>query len=85
MKKITDWALILSLSFIFFAIAAFLDQNFIDATLWALLGASGIFFLMSPQRSKDYRWNNFKILSYLFFLAGFLVCVFKYFFLLENS
>jgi hypothetical protein len=81
MRRTSEWVLTLCLTFFVTALIAFTHGYFVDATILALYGTSGIFFIMSPQRTKDYRWNSFKLISYLMFICGIAVSVFKYIFL----
>jgi hypothetical protein len=81
MKRTSEWAGALSLCFMVTALVAFYNKYFVDATMLGLYSASGIFFLMSPQRTKDYRWNSFKLISYLMFICGIAVSLFKYIFM----
>lgn len=81
MKRTSEWVLSLSLTFFATALLAFTRSYFVDATILSLYATSGIFFIISPQRTKNYRWNSFKLLSYLMFICGIAVSLFKYFFL----
>jgi hypothetical protein len=78
MKRTSEWVLALSLSFLVVALIAFLNSFFVDATILALYGGSGLFFILSPHRIKNARWNTFKIVSYLMFICGTAVSLFKY-------
>ena len=84
MKRTSEWVLALSLSFLVVALIAFLNSFVVDATILALYGSSGIFFVMSPRRTKNPRWSNLKIISYLMFICALAVSLFKYIFLEIN-
>jgi hypothetical protein len=81
MKRTTQWAGTLCLSFLITSLIAFYRGYHVDATMLSLYAASGIFFIVSPRRTKDYRWNPFKIISYLMFICALVVAIFKYIFL----
>ena len=84
MRRTSEWALALSLSFLVTALIAFLNSFAVDATILALYGSSGIFFVMSPRRTKNPRWSYLKIISYLMFICALAVSLFKYIFLEIN-
>jgi hypothetical protein len=81
MKRTSGWAAALSFSFLVTALIAFYYGYFVDATFLGLYSASGIFFILSPHRSKNDRWTSFKIISYLMFICALAVSMFKYIFL----
>jgi hypothetical protein len=81
MKRTSEWVSALSLCFLITAIIAFYNAYFVDATILGLYSSSGIFFILSPARTKDSRWNNFKLISYLMFICGLAVSMFKYIFM----
>jgi hypothetical protein len=81
MKRTSGWAKALSLSFFITALIAFFYGYPVDATILGFYSASGIFFLLSPHRAKQDRWTSFKLISYLMFLCGLAVSMFKYIFL----
>jgi hypothetical protein len=86
MKRTSQWAGTLCFSFLFTSLIAFYRGYYVDATMLSLYAGSGIFFILSPRRAKnyqkkDYRWNTFKIISYLMFICALAVALFKYMFL----
>jgi hypothetical protein len=81
MKRTSEWAVALSFSFLVTALIAFYHGYFVDATFLGLYSASGLFFVLSPHRTKNARWNSFKVISYLMFICGLAVSMFKYIFL----
>lgn len=81
MKRTSGWAATLAISFLLTALIAFFYGYTVDATILALYSASGIFFVLSPRRASNDRWTSFMILSYLLFLCGLAVSMFKYIFI----
>lgn len=80
MKRTSDWALTFSISLLATALIAFLNSYFVDATFLGLYGTSGVFFILAPHRTKNNRWNSYKLISYLMFICGAAVSLFKYLF-----
>jgi hypothetical protein len=81
MKRSSDWALTFSICLLGTALVAFLNSFFVDATFLGLYGSSGVFFTLAPHRTKNIRWNTYKLISYLLFICAVAVSMFKYLFL----
>lgn len=81
MKRTSTWALTFSICLLANGLIAFLNSYFVDATFLGLYGTSGVFFLLAPKRTKNNRWNSYKLISYLMFICGAAVSLFKYIFL----
>lgn len=81
MKRTSDWALAFSICLLATALTAFLNRYFVDATFLGLYGTSGVFFTLAPHRTKNHRWNTYKLISYLLFICAAAVSMFKYLFL----